>query len=164
MDDSIVQILAYIVMAVGLIGTFAPLLPGAILIWLGVFVWAWADGFGAIGWPTLVALALLVGVSTVVDVGLTAAGAKWGGASWQGMIAASLAAVAGFLIFNFIGALVGGVLGLLAWETRRRGGNWREASRASGGAMLGYVVGAVVRFMLGLAMVLIFVWQAFYAR
>lgn len=159
--QSFVQVLAYITMAVGLIGTFAPLVPGAVLIWVGAFVWAWVDDFQHIGWPTLLVLALLVGVSMVVDVALAAFGARKGGATWQGMLVAGLSAVAGFFVFNFLGAIIGGVLGLLAWETYHRGGNWRQAWKSSGGAILGYVVSSVVRFVIGLAMLAIFAWQAF---
>lgn len=159
--QSFVQVLAYLAMAIGLVGTFAPILPGAVLIWVGAFAWAWTDDFQQIGWPTLVVLAAFVAVSMVVDVILAAVGARKGGASWQGMLVAGLAAVAGFVLFNFLGAILGCLLGLLAWETYRRGGNWREAWKSSGGAILGYVISSAVRFVIGVAMLAIFAWQAF---
>lgn len=159
--QSFVQVLAYLSMAVGLVGTFAPLVPGAILIWVGAFIWAWTDDFEHIGWPTLIVLAAFVAVSMVADVALAAFGARKGGASAKGMLVAGLAAVIGFILFNFLGAIIGCLLGLLAWETYRRGGDWREAWKSSGGAILGYVVSSAVRFVIGVAMLAIFAWQAF---
>ena len=159
--QSLVQALAYLAMAVGLVGTFAPLLPGAVLIWAGALAWAWVDGFERVGWPTLVVLAVLVAASMAADVALTAFGAAKGGASWQGMLAAALAAIVGFILFNFLGALLGCLLGLLVWETYRRGGDWRQAWKSSGGAILGYVASSAVRFAIGVVMLVIFAWQAF---
>lgn len=159
--QSLVQALAYLAMAVGLVGTFAPLLPGAVLIWFGALAWAWADGFERVGWPTLLVLAVLVAASMAADVALTAFGAAKGGASWQGMLAAALAAIVGFILFNFLGAILGCLLGLLAWETYRRGGDWRQAWKSSGGAILGYVASSAVRFAIGVVMLVIFAWQAF---
>lgn len=154
------QILAYLLMAIGLVGTFAPLVPGAGLIWLGALVWAWADGFQRVGWPTLAVLFLFVLLSLAVDALLTAFGARRGGASWQGLLLGALGAVLGFLVFQFIGALIGGLAALLLWEARRHGGDWGRATRAGVGAVLGYIVSAAVRFLLGLLMVMIFFWQA----
>lgn len=154
------QILAYLLMAIGLVGTFAPLVPGAGLIWLGALLWAWTDGFQRVGWPTLAVLFLFVLLSLAVDALLTAFGARRGGASWQGLLLGALGAVLGFLVFQFIGALFGGLAALLLWEARRHGGDWGRATRAGVGAVLGYIVSAAVRFLLGLLMVAIFLWQA----
>lgn len=159
--QDIVQALAYLSMAVGLVGTFAPLVPGAILIWAGALAWAWADGFEHVGWPTLIVLGVLVAVSMLADVVLAAIGARKGGASAAGMLAAGAAAVIGFIIFNFVGAIIGCLLGLLAYETYRRRGDWRQAWKSSGGAILGYVVSSAVRFVIGAVMLAIFAWQAF---
>ncbi|MCX7852963.1 MAG: DUF456 domain-containing protein [Caldilineales bacterium] len=154
------QILSYLLMAIGLVGTFAPLVPGAGLIWLGALLWAWADGFQRVGWPTLLVLFLFVLLSLAVDALLTAFGARRGGASWQGLLLGALGAVVGFFVFQFIGAVVGGLAALLLWEARRHGGDWGRATRAGVGAVLGYLVSAAVRFLLGLFMEAIFLWQA----
>ena len=93
---------------------------------------------------------------------LSALGARQGGASWRGLIVASLGAIAGFLVFNFIGGLVGAVLGLWGWEAYKRGGDWRSSWRASRGIILGYLLSAVLQFTLAVLMLALFAWQAFY--
>ena len=56
-------LVSYLLIFLGIVGTLVPVLPGPLLIWLGAFVWAWADGFVHIGWPTLLVLAVLTIIS-----------------------------------------------------------------------------------------------------
>ncbi|MCO6449447.1 MAG: DUF456 domain-containing protein [Caldilineales bacterium] len=157
------QFIAYIGLGLGLLGTILPLIPGTILIWLSALLWAWADGFEQIGWPTLLVMGLLVIAVELADVALASLGARQGGASWRGLIIAGVAALIGFLVFNLIGALIGAAAGMLAWETYHRQGDWRAAWRASRGVLIGYLLAMVTKFSVGVILVVIFIWQAFYA-
>ena len=167
--QDLVQMLAFLGMALGMIGTVAPLLPGAILIWLSVLAWAWADGFVHVGWLTLVVLALIMLMSEISDLLLAALGARRGGAvagasggaSWRGLLFGGIGAVAGLLVANLPGALIGAVIGMLAWETYRQHGDWRAAGRSSGGLLCGYLLSMMFKFTLGVVMVVIFASQAF---
>ena len=157
----ILQLIAYIGMAAGLIGTVLPVIPGPILIWLSTLLWAWADGFRTIGWPTLLLLALMVVVAELSDVALATMGAKKGGAAWSSMIVAGIAAVVGFILFNLIGAILGAFWGLFAWEAYRRKWQWRKAWQASGSFIIGYVAAIIVKMIFAVTMIAIFIWQAF---
>jgi len=157
------QILAYIGLILGVIGTVAPILPGPFLIWASALLWAWSDRFQAVGWPTLIILALLALIAELSDVALATMGAKKGGASWQSMVVAGVAAIIGLIFFSIIGALMGAFLGLMAWETYRHGGEWRQAWRASGSFIIGYLMAMAVKVILTILMIAIFVWQAFYS-
>jgi uncharacterized protein YqgC (DUF456 family) len=156
------QLLAYVGLLVGMIGTVAPIIPGPVLIWLSILLWAWADGFNAFGWPTLLVLALLVAVAELSDVALAAMGAKQGGASWMGMAIAGLVAIIGLIFFNLIGAILGAFGGLFAWEAYRQDWKWRKAWRASSRFVMGYLFAIVVKIIFGVLMIIIFVLQAFY--
>ena len=157
------QILAYIGIVIGLIGTVAPIIPGTLVIWFSVLLWAWTDGFDAVGWPTLVFLAMLAIAAEIGDLLFASWGAKKGGASWKSLFVAGVCAIAGLLIFNLIGAIVGAVLGMLAWEAYRRDWKWREAWGASRGLIFGYVIAMLFKVTMGVMMVATFAWQAFYA-
>ncbi len=157
---SLLKILAYVGLALGVVGVILPVIPGPILIWFSALLWAWADGFQAVGWPTLIILGLLALLAEISDVALAAMGARKGGAGWLSMVVAGAAAVVGFLIFNLIGALIGAFLGLLAWETYRHRGEIRQAWHASKGFILGYLLAMVVKMAFAIAMVAIFLWQA----
>jgi len=157
------KIIAYVGFVAGIIGVVLPVIPGPALIWLSALLWAWADGFQAVGWPTLLLLAVLAVLAEISDMALAAMGAKRGGASWFSMVVGAAAAIIGFLLFNLIGALVGAFLGILAWESYRQGWKVRKAWKASGGFILGYVAAMAVKMLFAVVMVAIFVWQAFYA-
>jgi uncharacterized protein YqgC (DUF456 family) len=154
-----VQLLAYIGMAIGILGTVLPVVPGPLLIWLSTLLWAWNDGFQVVGWPTLILLLLLAMAAEISDVVLAGMGAKKGGASWQSMMVAGIAAVAGLLIFNVVGAIAGAFLGLLGWEARRHGGEWRQAWQTSRSFLLGYLAAIVVKIFFVILMLLLFFWQ-----
>ena len=158
---SFLQIIAYVGIALGMIGTVAPIIPGTILIWFSVLLWAWVDGFEAIGWPTLVVFAILAIAAEIGDLLFASWGAKKGGASWKSLFVAGAAAIAGFIIFNLLGAILGAVLGMLAWEAYQRDWDWRESWGASRGLILGYVIAMLFKFTMGALVVVIFVWQAF---
>ncbi len=158
---NLVQILAYLGLAVGLIGTVLPIIPGPLLIWLSALLWAWADGFQAVGWPTLIVLGLLVILAELSDVALATLGAKRGGASWTSMAMAGAAAIAGFILFNFIGAILAAFWGMFAWEAYRQSWDWRKAWRASGSFILGYLVAIVAKILFAILMIVIFAWQLF---
>ena len=157
------QVVAWLGLVLGVIGTVAPILPGPILVWASILLWAWADGFQAVGWPTLILLAALTGLAELSDLALSAMGARRGGASWRSMAVAGVAAIVGMLVFGVIGALIGAFLGLLLWETRLHGGEWRKAWRASGSFIIGYLIAIVVKIVFVAAMLAVFVWQVFSA-
>ena len=159
----LVQWLAYLGLTLGIIGTVAPIIPGPLLIWASALLWAWADGFQAIGWPTLLILFLLVIAAELSDVALAAMGARRGGASWTSMFVAGAAAIVGLILFNVIGAILGAFLGIFAWEAYRQQWQWRKAWRASSRFIIGYLIAIVVKILFASMMILIFIWQAFYA-
>jgi uncharacterized protein YqgC (DUF456 family) len=160
----LLQVVAYIGLVAGLIGAVVPIIPGPLLIWLSALLWAWADGFRAVGWPTLVVLALLVIIAELSDVALAALGARKGGAAWSSMAAAGVVAIIGFIFFNLIGAVLGAFWGLFAWEAYRRRWQWRQAWQASGSFIIGYVIAIVAKIIFTVVMIVIFVWQAFYVQ
>ena len=45
-----VTLLVGLAVAIGLIGTLLPILPGLVLIWAATIAYGLAEGFGAIGW------------------------------------------------------------------------------------------------------------------
>jgi len=155
----LVQWLAYIVIGLGVLGAILPILPGPILIWLGALLWAWADHFERIGWPTLTVLVILAIVSAGSEIWMSALGARKGGASWLALLAGIALGIVGFIFFSLPGGVIGVSLGILGVETWRAGG-LKPALKSSGGFLLGYILSASVQVSLSLFMVAIFAWQA----
>jgi len=155
---TIALIVALLVMLVGLIGTVLPVIPGTVLILLAAFVYALIEGFQVIGWPTLLVLVVLTLVATSADLWAASVGAKVGGASGWSIVAGLLGGLVGFVVFNLLGAILGAMLGVLLTEIIRVG-DWRQAFKAGGGWLLGWLLSTVVQLGIGLAMVAVFVWQ-----
>src|SRR3546814_19668792 len=114
-------VLAALMVIVGLAGTILPALPGLPLVFGGMLLAAWADGFERVEWWWLLVLGALTALSMVIDFWATAAGAKRVGASRKAVVGAVAGTVVG-LFFGplglFAGPLVGALLGEL-WHGRR---------------------------------------------
>jgi uncharacterized protein YqgC (DUF456 family) len=77
----IYYIVAGLLVALGLAGVVLPALPGMPLLFAGLVLAAWADGFQRVGWVMLVVLGVLTLLSFLVDFLATVFGAKRVGAS-----------------------------------------------------------------------------------
>lgn len=173
LDEPLVSglmLLAYALMLLGLIGAVLPVLPGSLLIWLGVLVWAWADGFTRVGWPTLVALGGIVILTWVNDRLLSVLATRKAGASWKTIAAALVGGLIGGLVLTGVvpvaGTLAGAALGafagiVLAELAQQR--PWRQALRFGTGYCLGSLAAIFLSLILCLLMLAIFIWQAFLA-
>ncbi len=88
-------VLAIALIVVGVIGTFLPVLPGALLVVGGMLLAAWIDDFQRVGWITLVILGALTALVFVVDFVAGVMGAKRVGASKLAIIGAAIGTVVG---------------------------------------------------------------------
>ena len=173
--------LTLVLMFVGLLGSVLPGLPGVTLIFLSALVYAILTDFRTVGAAILVVLFIFAAIALVADFVATSYGARRFGASNWGTAGGAIGGIAGALIgllFLGIGSLFGLILGTIAGvfigeylKRRRQGGleeqgpaeaDWRRASRAAGGVVVGYLASAVVQGLLGLASVVIFVLAVVY--
>ena len=72
-------------MLAGLAGTVLPVLPGTLLVFAGLFIAAWADGFAHVGMAGLAIIGTLGVLAFVADFVASLAGAKRVGASPQAL-------------------------------------------------------------------------------
>jgi uncharacterized protein YqgC (DUF456 family) len=102
----------------GLVGSFFPAFPGAVLIWAGALLHGLLTGWEPLGMPTQLTLAGLMAVAAAGQFAISAAGAKRFGSSGWGVLGAGL----GMLIGTFaipvpiVGSLLGAFLGALVLE------------------------------------------------
>lgn len=95
----VLWILALGLVLVGFAGAVLPGLPGAILVFAGLALAAWIDGFTRVGLGTLTGLAAITAATYALDFVATAAGARRFGTSWWGV----LGALAGTVVGVFFG-------------------------------------------------------------
>jgi len=174
--ETILLIVTFAAMAIGLLGSVLPGLPGVPLIFLSALVYAILTNFATIGWPVLVLLGFFAALAFIADFVATTYGARrFGASNWGtvgGAVGGIVGALAGALVFG-IGALFGLIFGTIggvflgeylrrqrepARENEEPGRwDWRRASRAAGGVLVGYVVSAVSQGILGVASVISFI-------
>lgn len=143
-----------LVVLVGVAGTILPVLPGVPLVFVGLLLAAWGDGFRRVGAWTLALLALLVVVSLLVDLAGAALGLQRAGASRWALAGALVGMLVG-LLFGLPGLLLGPFAGafIVEYLVRRDAG---QAGRAGVGAWIGLVLATALRLAVALAMVGIF--------
>ena len=151
----VLWLLASVLTVAGFAGLVLPALPGAVLLFAGLFAAAWAEDFVYIGWGTLTLLGIMALSTHFLDFAATALGAGRFGGSKRSVAGASIGAVAG-LFFGIFGVLLGPFVGAVIGEmTAQR--NPLTAGRAGLGATLGLVVGAVAKVVVAVSMVAVFV-------
>ena len=155
MDPAFIYyVIAAVLVLVGFAGVLLPALPGLPLVFAGLLLAAWADGFAHVGWIPLLALALLTALSLLIDFLATIYGAQRLGASSWALWGSALGTIAG-LFFLPLGLFLGPFIGAWAgeyWYSRHAG----RATRVGLGTWLGIVLGTASKFALGFCMLGIF--------
>ena len=146
---------AIVVMALGLIGTVIPILPGTTIILAAAIIhWVALGPDRSLGWSALVAMLLLTLLTYAIDAAAGYLGAKRFGATKWGLIGCAAGALAG-LFFGLLGLFVGPVIGAIAGELIG-GKKIVKAGRAGWGTFLGSLGGLIAKLFIGLIMIVIF--------
>lgn len=145
-------ITASLLFATGIVGTFAPVLPGAPIIWLGMLAFGAMTGFEKLNWLFFLLQGLLAAAVMGVDYLATALGSRYFGASKAAVFGAVIGLVAGIVFFFPLGLLIGPFAGAVLFElifTQKP-----EAALRSGlGAVIGFWSGAVLKLILEAGMI-----------
>ncbi|HSF83862.1 MAG TPA: DUF456 domain-containing protein [Anaerolineales bacterium] len=148
-------------MMVGLFLSIIPFFPGITVIWLAALLYGIITGFDTLGIVlfVLITIGMLVGIS--VDNILMGAGARRGGASWLTIAVGLVAGIIGTVIFPPFGGLIAAPLAIFLLEVLRNR-QWRSGWRATRGLALGWGLSFLVRFAIGLVMIVIWLtWGLF---
>jgi len=162
---TLLYVLAGLLVLVGMAGIVLPALPGIPLVFAGLLLAAWVDGFQHIGVPTLVVLGLLTLLSLAIDFWATAVGARRVGASRLAVLGAVIGALAGLWfgpIGLFVGPFAGAALGELIALRKLDGAGLGQATRVGVGTWFGIVFGVVLKLALAFAMLGLFAWAWFF--
>ncbi|MDL1892976.1 DUF456 domain-containing protein [Sphingobacteriales bacterium CHB3] len=148
-------VVAVILVITGIVGVVVPVLPGTSLVFVGLLIAAWADGFVKVSWFTIGILGLLAVTSFGIDFYLASFGVKRFGASKLAMFGATAGMLVG-MFFGIVGLLVGPFVGAFLGELVMRK-DLKQAGKAGGGAWLGLAIGIAAKIALVFTMIGIFV-------
>lgn len=113
-------ILVGLVIAVGLVGIAVPVLPGLLLIWGAVLVWALVER-STVAWVVLGLGTAVAACSQVVKYLVPGQRMRRAGVPQRTILLGGLAGVVGFFVVPVVGLVLGFVAGVYAAERARLG-------------------------------------------
>lgn len=112
-------IMVAVAIAIGLVGILVPLLPGTLLIWAAIAVWAFVVGTTA-AWVVLGVVTAILGAGILVKYLWPARRMKAADVSGRTLAAGAVLGVIGFFVIPVAGLLIGFVLGVYLAEFAQR--------------------------------------------
>jgi uncharacterized protein YqgC (DUF456 family) len=153
--ETLLLLLGAVLVVVGLAGIILPAIPGTPLVFVGLLLAAWAEGFEKVGWFPLTLLGILTVASLVIEFLAASLGAKRVGATWKGMAGAAVGTIAG-MFFGIPGLLLGPFVGAVLGEYISQK-DWNRAGKVGLGTWLGLIFGTAAKIAVAFAMLGVFV-------
>jgi hypothetical protein len=153
--NTVLWIIAVLMIVVGIAGTVLPALPGVVLVFGGIVLAAWIDGFTVISGWTVGLLAVLTVIGFVVDYVAQMLSAQRAGATSLGIAGAAVGTIAG-IFTGLIGLLFMPLAGAAIGEFIAHRDALR-AGRVGIATWVGLLVGAVLKLAIVFTMAGIFV-------
>lgn len=161
MDYTLINVASLVLLVLGLLGTFLPVLPGLLLSLCGLLIYK----FGTDA-PLPMAYVWIFSALTLVSIILNyvipaRTTRKYGGTRW-GSIGSVIGTFAGmFFIPVPFGFLIGMFLGVFAGELLHDARDKKKAWNSTKGALIGFIYGTGFNFIVGLAMFLVVIFDMF---
>lgn len=154
--DILGWVLIVVLFAVGMAGAVFPILPGALAIYLGFFVYGWFFTFASFGWVFWTMQTLVVVVLFIADYVVGAWGVKRFGGSRASVIGSTIGIIVGPFAIPGFGLILGPLIGAFAGELIA-GSRPDKALKVSIGSLLGLLSSTVVKIALQLLMIILFI-------
>ena len=112
-------VLVALAIAVGLVGIIVPLLPGILLVYGAILVWAVAE-HNVTSWVTLGVVTALIGATTLIKYMWPLKRMRAADVRTRSLVAGGVLGVIGFFVIPVVGLLIGFVLGIYLAELINR--------------------------------------------
>lgn len=159
--DSLLLLLGFICMIIGILGSFLPVLPGISLSWLGLLLLYLTKAVSMNYWVLGITLTITIIIS-ILNYIIPAKGTKRFGGSSYGIWGTNIGLVVGIFApipFGFIiGPFVGAFIGELLYDYK----DHNRALKAATGSFIGFLASSFINFMLCIiffGLFLTVVWQ-----
>lgn len=162
MDSVFIDIIALVLLFVGMLGTFLPVLPGLLLSICGLLIFKFGTENNM---PMMYVwiFVFLTLVSTVLNYVIPAKTNKKYGGTRYGSIGSFIGTLLGlFFIPIPLGFLIGMLLGVFLGELLHDVNDRKKALNSMKGAFIGFVYGTGFSLMVGLAMFLVVGYYIFF--
>ncbi|MFB6145093.1 MAG: DUF456 domain-containing protein [Candidatus Nanohaloarchaea archaeon] len=148
-------ILAIALMIIGIVGSFTPMIPGALLSISGVLIYWWSTGYTSPG-PVFVVLSVIAGlIALCVDWFAGAISAKAGGASNRTTTIAAVVGVALFFVAGPLGVIIGTAVTVFLMEFLADKDS-KDSLKAAFYAVIGLLASSAMQFLLTVSILVFF--------
>lgn len=155
-----ILLLAWSLVVIGALGVLLPALPGVPVLFGGLWMLAWLDGYEKISVFTMSIIGALALVAWLVDIFGSYITAKKFGASKQALWGVVIGAIVGIfagVVGLIIGPIIGGMIGeWMAHQDKTR------ATTVGLAAGLGFMLAFVVKIVLVIVMLVVFAYAYYF--
>lgn len=159
--DLTLLLIAFILMLVGILGSFLPVLPGPPISWVGLLLLyltkAVPMNYTVIGITLFVAI-----VVGVLDYIIPAKGTKRFGGSKYGIWGTNIGLIVGILAPIPLGFIIGPFVGAFVGELMNDSKNSQKAFKAATGSFIGFLASTFIKFVVSMVffgLFLLKVWE-----
>lgn len=149
------MIIAVLFFIAGVAGTLLPALPGAPLIWLGMFLYGLIVDFNNLPWTFFVGQGLAVALIFFVDYFAGAWGVNRYGGSKEAVWGSVLGGVLGIFLMGPFGLIFGPFIGAVAGELYLKK-PLEKAFRVGVGTLIGFLGGVILKLAIEIVMIVWF--------
>jgi uncharacterized protein YqgC (DUF456 family) len=154
MDTTLINILCLVLLFLGILGTFLPILPGLLLSICGLLIYKFGTD-ADLSMIYIWAFGILTIISVVLSYVIPAkTNQKYGGTRW-GSIGSVIGMIIGMFLPIPLGFLVGMFVGVFVGELLHDSKDMNKALKSTKGAFIGFIYGTGFSLVVGVAMFLV---------
>lgn len=154
MDVVLIEILCLVLLFLGILGTFLPVLPGLLLSICGLLIYKFGTD-ADLPMIYIWAFVILTAASVVLNYVIPAkTNQKYGGTRW-GSIGSIIGTIVGMFLPIPLGFLVGMFAGVFIGELLHDSRDMTKAWKSTKGAFIGFLYGTGFSLVVGVAMFLV---------
>lgn len=155
MDYSLIILISFILLILGMLGTFLPVLPGLVLSFCGLLIYKFGTD-SDLSMMYIWIFGLLTVLSMILNYVIPAkTNRKYGGTGW-GSVGSFVGTILGMIFIPLpFGFLIGMFLGVFVGEMLHDSKDQKKAWNSVKGAFVGFLYGTGFNFIVALAMFLV---------
>ncbi len=155
--EILILIIGFILMIIGLLGSFLPVLPGPIISWFGIAL-LYFSNIIPLNYLILGITLLITVVVSVLDYIIPSQGTKKFGGSSYGIWGTNIGLIIGIFAPIPLGFIIGPFLGALIGELIYNKKDQKRALKAATGSFIGFLASSFIKFLLCIILLGLYLW------
>ncbi len=161
--DVLLVSLGFLLVLVGLLGSFLPVLPGPPISWAGLLLLYLTSAVPINYWMLGILLAIVL-IVAILDYTIPARGTKRYGGSSYGVWGTNIGLVVGIFAPIPFGFIIGPFVGAFIGEMIYNSSDHRRALKAATGSFIGFLASSFIKFVLCMVILGVFLTVAWNHR